>query len=403
LEAESAAIGAGGDAIAVDPVTESDPVDLAITVPTGALGGTVNIGVTEYNSSDPALPPAPSGSLPRVFRFTPEGQTFSQDVTIDFHYKDANNDGFEDTTGVSESALKINLLVTGSYNTLSDCAGTNPPVPSDPCISGRDTVGNTITVHARHFSLYSASPEIVPTPTPTPGPPVDDDADDDGIPDATDNCLTMPNTNQAEADADFLGDACDNCPVISNAGQENFDADGMGDICDSDDDNDGAPDSLDVAVCEGDPLNASKRPERVDGVFFGVDDDGDVAIDEALPSGAANFDCDGDGYKGSAEAHVYSYLPQTSGDQKTCQEYDTSHPNPNADVKPSLRWPSDFHRAGIPNSFTRVNILDLASFLAPVRYFPAMWGRTQGMCAGTSCRGRASRSQSTSASSTWRR
>jgi hypothetical protein len=47
-------------------------------------------------------------------------------------------------------------------------------------------------------------------------------------------------------------------------------------------------------------------------------------------------------------------------------------------VKPSLRWPSDFHRAGIPNSFTRVNILDLASFLAPVRYFGSNVGTHPG-------------------------
>ncbi len=33
-----------------------------------------------------------------------------------------------------------------------------------------------------------------------------------------------------------------------------------------------------------------------------MDDDGDTLVDEALPAGAANFDCDGDGFRGSAES-----------------------------------------------------------------------------------------------------
>jgi hypothetical protein len=66
---------------------------------------------------------------------------------------------------------------------------------------------------------------------------------------------------------------------------------------------------------------------------------------------------------------VYSYLPQTDGDQKTCQEYDLSFPNANPDVRPSKRWPSDISKStGPPNSFNRVNILDLAGMVAPVRY-----------------------------------
>jgi hypothetical protein len=158
------------------------------------------------------------------------------------------------------------------------------------------------------------------------------------------------------------------------------DNDGLADMDDADDDGDGIADDLEAA-CGSDPLDVTpplSRPERVDGAFDNADDDGDTLIDEALPNGASAFDCDGDGYNGSAEDHVYSYLPQTDGDQKTCQEYDTSHPNPNADIKPSLRWPSDFHRAGVPNSFNRVNILDLASFLAPVRYFGSDVGTNPG-------------------------
>jgi hypothetical protein len=120
-------------------------------------------------------------------------------------------------------------------------------------------------------------------------------------------------------------------------------------------------------------------PERVDGIFAGADDDGNDGIDEPLPGGAANFDCDGDGYTGMAEDHVYSYVGQLDGDQKTCQEYDLAHPNPNPNIKPSLRWPSDFDNATSPlSSFNKITIRDLTSFFVPIRYFNTDVGTNPG-------------------------
>ena len=58
----------------------------------------------------------------------------------------------------------------------------------------------------------------------------------------------------------------------------------------------------DETACKGSVYSAAIRPGRIDGVFAGVSDDGNTAIDEALPAGAQNYDCDGDGYKGSIEA-----------------------------------------------------------------------------------------------------
>lgn len=78
----------------------------------------------------------------------------------------------------------------------------------------------------------------------------------------------------------------------------------MGDACDPDDDNDLVYD-VDETGCGSDPLDITpplSRPERIDGAFFGVDDDGNDGPDEALPPGAEEFDCDGDGFKGAAEA-----------------------------------------------------------------------------------------------------
>jgi hypothetical protein len=39
------------------------------------------------------------------------------------------------------------------------------------------------------------------------------DTDGDGVPDATDNCVSLPNHDQADADGDTLGDACDPFPA----------------------------------------------------------------------------------------------------------------------------------------------------------------------------------------------
>ena len=44
-------------------------------------------------------------------------------------------------------------------------------------------------------------------------PPPPPDADNDGIPDATDNCVNTPNPDQADTDGDGIGNVCDPCPA----------------------------------------------------------------------------------------------------------------------------------------------------------------------------------------------
>ena len=44
------------------------------------------------------------------------------------------------------------------------------------------------------------------------------DDDNDGVPNATDNCPSVPNPSQTDTDADGKGDACDPCPSTSNPG-----------------------------------------------------------------------------------------------------------------------------------------------------------------------------------------
>jgi hypothetical protein len=57
------------------------------------------------------------------------------------------------------------------------------------------------------------------------------DGDDDGVPDTTDNCPTVPNPGQEDVDQDGVGDVCDNCPTVYNPDQADIDGDGVGDAC----------------------------------------------------------------------------------------------------------------------------------------------------------------------------
>lgn len=70
------------------------------------------------------------------------------------------------------------------------------------------------------------------------------DIDGDGIPDIYDNCIDVPNPDQADTDNNGRGDACDdwdldgvinlydNCPFHPNRDQRDTDGDGIGDVCD---------------------------------------------------------------------------------------------------------------------------------------------------------------------------
>jgi hypothetical protein len=66
----------------------------------------------------------------------------------------------------------------------------------------------------------------------TPDAIPDDDLDDDGVPNAADNCPSFPNPLQHDHDIDTRGDPCDLCPHIFTAVDVDGDIDGIGDECD---------------------------------------------------------------------------------------------------------------------------------------------------------------------------
>ena len=131
----------------------------------------------------------------------------------------------------------------------------------------------------------------------------DADDDGDGVNDTGDNCATDANPDQADGDNDGIGDACDpvvndctaeaagcdgdrdgvndagdNCPTDANADQANSDGDGAGDVCDPDDDNDGELDGTDNCATASNSDQADNDQDGV-GDACDPDDDNDATAD----------------------------------------------------------------------------------------------------------------------------
>jgi len=151
----------------------------------------------------------------------------------------------------------------------------------------------------------------------------------------------------------IVGSGADACPTMDQRGVTRpIDGDiVLGNRCDigayefGDADADTIKDATETA-CGSNPGNALSVPERLDGAFAGTDDDGDTVVDDGLPPGSEAYDCDGDGFTGTAENYVY-VAAGTARNQDPCG---------------NNGWPLDL--AGGTN---RVDIVDLGSYIAPTR------------------------------------
>jgi len=146
---------------------------------------------------------------------------------------------------------------------------------------------------------------------------LDPDADDDGVPNAGDNCLTEPNPTQDDTDGDGFGDHCDNCPEEANPLQEDEDGDGIGDVCDIcpiDPLNDVDADGL-CADADNCPTDYNPGQTDTDGDSFG-----DACDNCPNVYNADQEDVDGDGIGDSCEVlRIWYVQADGMGDAPTIQ------------------------------------------------------------------------------------
>lgn len=183
----------------------------------------------------------------------------SSDSTSGWYFTDANSSSC--TTTLTGNSLHIN-------------AGT-----SNKHFCYFDSTPGVYTLTATN-SLSSTASQVITIVASTPPP---SDADHDGIPDSTDNCPAVSNSNQADSDSDGVGNSCDNCQNIANSNQADADVDGVGDMCESNNDGGTPP-----ADSDGDTVpnatdncpnlsNADQADRDSDGIGDGCDNSPDVA------------------------------------------------------------------------------------------------------------------------------
>jgi hypothetical protein len=169
---------------------------------------------------------------------------------------DADGDGFYDNYYANETCASY-LTDSSKQNLVDNCAPTSGQ-------SLVDTDGDT------HFDTWN--PDQGDSDGDGQGDVCDPDADNDSVPDTSDNCASVANAEQTDTDKDGSGDACDTDK--DNDGQDDdTDEDGTPDYTDSDDDDDGVLDVNDNCEFVANPDQADTHD--LDGIGDACDDDND--------------------------------------------------------------------------------------------------------------------------------
>src|SRR3989344_5380429 len=155
---------------------------------------------------------------------------------------DANGDGtvsLDEATEFARNNANARSSDTGLIQGLTTDMNSNPQYWSSPnaCICPNDC-GDAVRVPSPSPSpggdgvaspspgdwVASPSPsptptpspsptDYIPSPSPSPSPSPPPDIDNDGVPDSTDNCVSVYNPGQDDEDNDGEGSACDELPV----------------------------------------------------------------------------------------------------------------------------------------------------------------------------------------------
>lgn len=145
------------------------------------------------------------------------------------------------------------------------------------------------------------------------------DSDGDSVPDAADNCVSVPNPLQENADANLI----DLSPPKAFDDTTLANSDGNGDHCDSDDDNDGRTDADEAsgAGCAGQATSRTLRDTDGDRLLDGAECALGLnpnAINAAPAVCNAAGDADGDNVPDARENCYYNTSGSTNADGDNC-------------------------------------------------------------------------------------